>query len=45
MFDCNPSNVIVDAYVGTAVAHIQSRTHLNCIEFVDKAAGAWVLRI
>lgn len=42
MLDCNLSNVIVDAYVGTAVVHIQLRAHLDRVDLLHKAARTWV---
>lgn len=44
-FDCNLSNVIVNAYVGMALAHIQSHAHLDRVIPRHEAARTRVVCI
>jgi hypothetical protein len=45
MFDHSLSCVIVDADVGMAVVHIQTRAHLNGVDLLHEAPRTWVFRI
>jgi len=45
MLHCSLPNVIIDVYVSTAVAHIEPRAHLDCINLLHKTTGAQVFHI